>query len=238
MRPNDGVLLALLTLLVVFVAARCGSGGLWPAKPCDHPAPDAEAFTPVRAGMPRGSNADPHHDYEGGDYNPYTVLNKQLSSIRGMKHDAYNQPPLWRQPRGLDRYHRSGANIKPEQIAAAERAAWFGQGSRPEFDPETTHSTSAATEHTDSGAGMNYGDYIADLVVDPRTRENHAKWVQEMKPWGGGPLIVDTADEIQETTQHFVGLRRVQAVAQYNPLQLTERDTYTFASNPKFNFRG
>ena len=51
-------------------------------------------------------------------------------------------------------------------------------------------------------------------------------------------MIVDDMDEALEASAHFTGLRRPQSVVQHNPLQLTERDSSTFASNPKFNFRG
>ena len=59
-----------------------------------------------------------------------------------------------------------------------------------------------------------------------------------MKPWSGAAMIVDNMDEAMEAGTDFIGLRRPQAIVQHNPLQLTERDTYTYASNPKFNFKG
>jgi hypothetical protein len=234
MKPNDAIMVALLVVLVVVVIHYGQS--------------NRSGFAALPPGGAYATTG--HQAYDPGSYNPYTVLNKQIGLLRGAKHDAYGQPPLWEQPHGLDRYHRSGASIKPEMIAAAERDAWFTPdtpeegGASEGFDPGDTGmmATSATTadpsRSSDPKPSMDYGGYIADLIVDPRTRDNHAKWVEEMGPWSGGPMIVDNMDEAMEATTHFVGLRRPQPVAQYNPLQLTERDTMTFISNNKFNFRG
>lgn len=194
---------------------------------------------------------DVHQQYPGGPYNPYTVINKEIGLLRGAKHDAYGQPPIWRQPHGLDRYHRSGASLRPERIAEAERESWFAADGEPcaraptPDAPETLNEGMAVAGVTDTspihpgGApGMDYNGYIADLISDPRTRDNHEQWVKEMGPWSGGPMIVDTMDEAMEATTDFIGLRRPQPVAQYNPLQLTERDTWTFIGNHSFRFNG
>lgn len=228
MRTNDGILVATLVLLVAFVIFQCSPRGFGARR--GHDGGASEGFTPAAA----AADDDPHHKYRGGRHNPYTVLNKQIGAIRGHPHHGYNQPPLWRQPHGLDRYHRSGASLKPHDISVAERAAWYGYGAAETFDAEKPH----APQPVDSGPGMDYGSFVADLIVEPRIRENHRKWAAEMKPWSGALRNVDDHEEAMEATSHFVGLRRSQPVAQYNPHQLTERDTYTFAGNHKFNFRG
>jgi hypothetical protein len=226
MKSNDAILVALLVFLVIIVAYQ-GSGWMKGRGNCD--------------GFSAGGDAT-HQQYPGGAHNPYTVLNKQLDSIRGHRHDAYNQPPVWRQPHGLDRYHRSGPHLKPEQIAEAEREQWYAatEANRSgSFNTELTQDAQTDTmQYHSAQPAIDYSGYITDLVVDPRTKDNHSRWVEEMKPWSGTAMMVDDLDEALEATTHFIGLRRPQAIVQYNPLQLTERDSYTFASNPKFNFKG
>ena len=172
--------------------------------------------------------------------NPYTVLNKQIDDLRGSKNDGFGQPPIWRQPHGLDRYHRSGARLKPEDIANAEREQWYGETSRAgiqTYDPSAGADIAGdAVQYHTAAPAMDYGTFITDLVIDPRTKENHAKWVSEMQPWSGTAMMVDDLDEAQEATTDFIGLRRPQPVAVYNPVSLTERDTMTFIGNKRFNF--
>ncbi len=181
-----------------------------------------------------------HQPYVHSKHNPYMLLEKQLDEIRGYRNDGYNQPPFWRQPHGLDRYHRSGAHIKPEQIAEAEREQWFAAADRSTSGHFNTELTTDMAKDTfqahETTPSIDYGSYITDLVVDPRTRDNHQRWVEEMKPWSGTAMKVDDLD--MENYVDFVGLRRPQAVVQYNPLQLTEIDTYDLAKNKKFNFQG
>jgi hypothetical protein len=224
---NDALLVALLVVLIIVVAFQ-GNGPL---------------MMKGRGGKCDGFTAGAvHQQYTPGPHNPYTVLNKQLDAVRGQRNDGYNQAPLWQQPHGLDRYHRSGAHLRPEQIAEAEREQWFsdtGMGHSEGFNPEHAQDTQTDTmRYHSTQPGIDYSGYITDLVVDPRTRDNHRRWVEEMKPWSGTAMMVDNMDEAMEAGTHFTGLRRPQAVVQHNPLQLTERDTGTFSSNSKFNFKG
>jgi hypothetical protein len=238
MKANDAILVALLVVLVIIVAFH---GGSWMKG--DH---GCDGF----AGGSCGADANPHQQYTGSTHNPYTVLNQQLSEIRGFRHDGYNQPPFWRHPHGLDRYHRAGAHLKPEDISKAERSQWFSAtgpethvlsapacASAEHFNTEVAHdAASDSMQYHQPGPAIDYGEYVTDLVTDPRTRDNHRRWVEEMKPWSGTAMKVDTLD--MENYVDFIGLRRPQAVVQYNPLQLTEIDTYDLAVNPKFNFKG
>jgi len=224
MKSNDAVLVALLVVLVIIVAFQFG-GGKKKQGDCD-------GFT--------AGGASVHQKFPGGTYNPYTVLNKQLDVIRGYRNDGHNQPPFFRHPRGLDAYHRAGARLRPEQIAEAEREQWFAAtetDNSGSFNTELAQDPTSDTMqyHTPSPA-LDYDSFITDLVVDPRTRDNHRRWVEEMKPWSGTAMKVDDLD--MENYIDFQGLRRPQAVVQYNPLQLTEIDTYDLAKNKKFNFRG
>jgi len=220
MKTKDAILLALLVVLVVVVTYQVGAG--W------------------KRGDGFAGGEPVHQPYPGGAHNPYTVLNKEIDTLRGYRNDGYNQPPIYRMPGGLDAYHHAGADLKPERIAEAEREQWYSATAADQsgqFNTELVHDASSDTTqyHTTSPA-LDYDTYITDLVADPRTRENHRRWAEEMKPWSGTARQVDTLE--MENYIDFIGLRRPQAVAQYNPLQLTEIDTGDLIQNPKFNFRG
>jgi len=226
---TDAILIALLVVFIVVLGyhflmkggSKEGFGGGQPAM--------FTSFTGAKVPPP----------YQGGDFNPYTVLNKKLGEIRGYRNDGYDQPAFYTLPQGLDTYNHAGASIKPEMIAAAERQQWYAAtnlespsdgGVHEGFTDPGQYQTPAESED-----GMTHMDYITDLVVDPRTRDNHRRWVEEMQPWSGVAMKVDTLD--MENYVDFRGLRRPQAVVQYNPMQLTEIDTADLAVNPKFNFR-
>jgi hypothetical protein len=226
MKTNDAIAVALLVLLVLLVAYHGGGwakrwGGGWAKK--------------WGGGWAKKGGG-------GFTHNPYATLDRQLDAIRGQRHDGYNQPPQWRQPRGLDRHHRAGARLQPEDIAEAERELWHAAAEADrtaEFNAELSQDAQTDTmQYHTAQPNINYSGYITDLVVDPRTRDNHRRWAEEMKPWSGTAMMVDDLNEAMEASTDFVGLRRPQAITQFNPLQLTERDTHTFSSNARFNFKG
>ncbi len=232
MHSENALLFALLVVLVIIVASQ---GGVW-RRSCSEPFKSAE----MSSAPPDPTSGLPV--YRGGKYNPYTVLNNQLDELRGSAPPGFNQPPFWRQPHGLDRYHRTGASIRPEELAQAEREAWYNAVSADRtgsFNTELAHDPqSDAMQYHTAQPALDYDSFITDLVVDPRTRENHRRWVEEMQPWSGTAMMVDDMEEAMEASTDFIGLRRPQSVVQYNPLQLTERDASTFVHNPRFNFRG
>lgn len=220
MNSSHAILIALLVLLIAIVV--WGMYGPGRGKKC-------EGFGPAPL---------PHHT-------AYDLIHRQIGAIRGVRNDGYNQPFPLNSVAAIDRYHRYGANLKPEDISKAERTAWFMSGelghtsfdNEQVFDPAAAITTWHATKEGMNG-GMDYGSYITDLISDPRTRENHGRWVDEMKPWSGTSQKVDTLDEAMEATLNFQGLRRPQPVAQYNPMMLTEVDADILAVNKKFNFQG
>ena len=183
----------------------------------------------------------------------YAVLNRQLDARRGVRGDGYKQShPL---DAGMSAYHRAGHHLTPGDLANMDRAAWFA-GDAPAEEGNIGQRSDAAmlalsqnspeqtpghvAEHLDAGRlstvekVQDYGTYITDLVVDPRSRDNHAKWVADVKPWSGTARMVDTL-EVEDYIP-FLGLQRPQAVAQNNPLQLTEVDAFDLAKNKKFIF--
>lgn len=143
---------------------------------------------------------------------------------------------------GRDAPHLAGTHLTPEMMNNAERAQWFSATAKDNsgtFNTDLGCDQAADTfQYHQSQPGMDYNSYVADMVIDPRTRLNHQNWAREMAPFSGSTMIVDDLDEALEAGTHFTGLRRPQAVAQDNPWQLTERDANTFIGNTKFNFRG
>jgi hypothetical protein len=183
---------------------------------------------------------------------PYALENDRIDEIRGIRSDGYDQPALYNRPGGIEQYLKSsgpvrpeeiaaaarvnlrtGTEVTPERISAAEREDWYAAGIGPD-DPAAAQS---ATENFtgDTPAG-DYGGYISDLMLDPQLRESHKKWVNEILPFSGTAMAVDGLD--MEPTIDFIGLRRPQPVAVHNPLQLTEIGSDDLSGNKPFNFQG
>jgi hypothetical protein len=164
---------------------------------------------------------------------PRTMLNYQMNLAQQANGDLRREI-FDSNLKAAATYAASGSvDVKPAMIAQAEQEQWMSSNA---FDSEKAYSCNA--DDYAGGKDMDYDAYVTNLVVDSRTLENHHKWVNEMKPFSGVARSVDDMEEAVEASTEFVGLRRAQPIVQYNPLQLTEKDTGTFISNPKFNFRG
>ncbi len=173
---------------------------------------------------------------------PYHYLDSQIESRFGIRHDAYNQPPHMT-INSMDRYFRSGANLSPEDIAEAERESWFtatqsdctaGYNTEEGFDPG-----SDTMQYYNKAPAIDWNTYAVDLIVDPRMRENHRRWVKEMQPWSGVSKKVDTLEVENYTDRTGIRSFSWQPPAQHNPLQLTEVDSHDFARGFKsFRFNG
>jgi hypothetical protein len=174
---------------------------------------------------------------------PYTKINKFIDYARGARASdlAKGSLPPWQVPGALERYHQSGALVRPEDITQAEDSLWISslenQGIA-KYDTELAFDSGNDAVGYHKAAPIEYNEMITDTVLDPRAVENHAKWAESMIPWAGVSTSPDTLDEVLEATTNFIGLRRPQPIAQYNALQVTERDTMTFLGNHKFNFQG
>ena len=214
MNTDDAIIIALLVAILIVVLYYNGMPGY------------RSRFT--------GSNGPAIHLDAPGVVNPYPALHRQLEAKRGRRHDGYNQTPAKQK-----QHHSSPTH---EQISEAERGQWLAateENSTGAFNTELAQDAQTDTmQYHTAQPSMDYGGYITDLIADPRTRENHARFAADMKPFSGGALKVDDLDEAMEAGTHFHGLRRPQAVVQHNPHQITENDTNTLASNPKFNFKG
>ena len=165
--------------------------------------------------------------------NPRTTLNRELDIIEGYRNTGFRQPPVYDTARGLETLARS--KVTPAQMQLASNEMYYatrGVGSTPQFEAEHAFDQAAEiTEHFDtSKPASDYVGMVTDSILDSRARDNHKKWVEEMLPWSGTASTVDDLDV--EPQIHFVGLRRPQAVAQYNPLFITEIGPEDLAVNP------
>jgi len=216
MSSGSAVLLAALVALVIIVVAQ-NAGWVKTFKP------DSEGFV----GM--------HPDGAIVDIKGRAAGNRHLDSIRGQANHGFNQP------RADPRYQRQGPSATPEDIAEEEREMWFAAtqaGHTSGYNTEEAFCVSSDTiQYHTQEPGMDYNGHITDLISGPRMRQNHANWVDEMRPWGGTTMKVDTLDV--ENYVPFTGLRRPQAVHQSdNRLFITEVDEGDLARHNKFNFQG
>jgi hypothetical protein len=212
MNTDDAIIIALLVAILIVVLYYNGMPG-------------------YRSRFTGGGPVINHSE----DSNPYPALHRQLEASRGRRHDGYNQTPTWQK-----QHHSSPTH---EQISEAERGQWLAateENSTGAFNTELAQDAQTDTmQYHTAQPSMDYGGYITDLIADPRTRENHARFAADMKPFSGGALKVDDLDEALEAGTHFHGLRRPQATVQKKTAhQLTEVDASILASNPKFNFKG
>ena len=131
-------------------------------------------------------------------------------------------------------------HMTPEAAAERERSAWYDsvqQANVEGFNPERVHDMGTDTmQYHASVPAIDYDSYVTDQIIDKRMLENHRKWVSDLKPYTGTPTKIDDLDPGNYID--FRGLRRPQAVAQYDPLFVTEIDTKSLANNKKFNFQG
>jgi hypothetical protein len=132
----------------------------------------------------------------------------------------------------------------PEAVAEHEQAEWLAAAEADgtgDFDVSLGHDLQLDSfQYHQTMPALDYNTMITDELLGPREKENHEKWVSEMKPWSTTAKTVDNMDEALEASTPFVGLRRPQAVRTNTgkSLQVTELDANTFAKNSKFNFLG
>ncbi len=171
--------------------------------------------------------------------NPRTVMSRRIDAARG----SPDAKPLVqsRLPR-MGQYFNPGLITKPEDISRAERALWFEAAERDNIAPYNTEEMfdngTDAMQHHKTAPAADYSTLITDIVVDPRTRQNHEMWTNEMKGWSGTTTM--KVDDLEmENYLDFQGLARPQAgVTIYNPMMLTEIDNSDLARNKPFHFNG
>ena len=238
MIANDMILVSLIIVLVILVVYQSicrmkekGSTGDYLRS--DYPRSDYPRSDYPRSDYPRRDYFKSHHQAVAMRQQE---MRQQEIRQQEMRQMAMHQQEMRQQ--GM----RQPEELRPEQIAEAEREQWLAATEADHtgsYDPELSQDMQSDTmQYHTAQPSIDYSGYITDLVADPRTRENHQRWAEEMKPWSGTAMTVDNMDEAMEASTDFIGLRRPQSIGQNNPLQLTERDGNTFSSNAKFNFKG
>ena len=231
------VALALVLIAVVYRSRAAPAGGFTPS-PAGRRGARRERFE--GGGGARGPRLSQREltRLRNTRFLPYTAIQNKVDSVVGNP-DAED---ILKSPARMEAYYRSQAMITPEEMMSAERAMWVQAADQDRTAPYNVERMSEPADDTmqahSTAPALNYQDMITDLVVDPRTRENHGLWVNEMKGWSGTTTMkVDTFEP--ELYLNWQGLRMPQAgVGQYNPMQLTEVDDSMLARNHRFNFQG
>lgn len=221
MRPAEGITIALLAVLVIIVLHQAHK------KKNDGRVENLVAAPGPSDMWARASSA------------PYTSIQNSIGLVRGNP-DA--KDILMQGRPAMNAYTRSSADVRPEDMMAAERASWVQAAEQDRTAPYNTEKMTDMAQdtmqHFEAAPALDYQTMITDLVVDPRTKMNHNEWVNEMQGWSGTTTMkVDNFEpELYLTWQ---GLRMPQAgVGQFNPLQLTEVDDTDLAKNKPFRFNG
>lgn len=228
MKPKKLVFAAALAAVIVY-AVHMYRKRRAAAKPAVGPAP---------APAPKKEGLASRPDYAQKAFQaPYTAIQNQIDEVRGNP-DATAILDQGRE--AIAAYRRSQADVSPEDIMHAERAAWGVAAEadhRAPFNTEKMFDQAADTmQHFEGAPAIDYQTMVQDLVIDPRTRENHNQWVEEMAGWTGTTTMKVDSFEPQ-LYLNWQGLRMPQAgVGQYNPLQLTEVDDSMLAVNKPFHF--
>lgn len=139
---------------------------------------------------------------------------------------------------------RAAASVMtPQRLAAAELTAWGDDSEQPgsgyeRFTPQIGGPAPPKREE-------NWNELVTNLAIDPRTREQHKQWVNEVGPYSQGSFSPDNLDEaVAVNAAHGQGIYafRRNAVAQ-GPctLQITEADAKLYDKEfapVSFNDRG
>lgn len=198
--------------------------------------PARARFTPARVAGDAGYYKQLASAYKKA---PYAAIQNAIGEVRG-RPDAKDL--LLDGPGPLEDVQRSMALLTPEDLMAAERSAWAVASEREMAAPYNVEKMTDLAADTlqayETSPAIDYQTMVTDIVLDPRTRENHRQWVGEMQGWSGTTTMkVDTLEP--ELYLDWRGLRMPQAgVGQYNPLQLTEVDDTDLAKNRDFRFQG
>ena len=138
---------------------------------------------------------------------------------------------------------RNGHYMHPSKIAGAEQQAWapYTPDTPGGYDP--THGSYPGTDLTQQLGCHQVGDWgeqLTSLAIDPRTRENHRQWANEVAPFSQGAFTVDNHDEAVVMSQPRVGITAFRALTPAQgpaTLHLTEIDPTHHAEHfKKFQF--
>ena len=173
MKPRDYIVIALLTVLVIVVIVQG-----------KRKAPADTMVGKRKERMVRGPGPT---DVWAQTYGaPYTSIQNAIGRVRGNP-EAKNI--LLQGRPAFQAFNRSSGDLRPEDLMAAERAAWALAAEQDRVAPydieKMTNPSEDTMQHFETAPALDYQAMITDLVVDPRTRMNHSQWVNEMRGWTG-----------------------------------------------------
>lgn len=121
-----------------------------------------------------------------------------------------------RPPHPHDVATRNGSYISPERVAEAERNAWapYSATATPHYD--VRKGTYAGNDLVQQMGHYQEGDWaqqLSDLALDPRTREQHNQWVDEVGPFSQTAFSVDNLDEAVAMAQPRQGITAFRSLA-------------------------
>lgn len=223
MQSNESILIVLIVVLVVVVVCN--------PQICPQSS-DNNTCTSI-------NHKDCDCDYKdhfqscGGCGNQHLI-----NAMRGMRHDGYNQPHPVKNADLAKNYNCWSAT--PDDLTQAQRNAWFeitSNGENSQFNPECPD-----TQHM-SGSSLNYQDALVDLVADPRMRQQHSNWSNEVAPKSQTAMRVDDMDEASAMSSYnghgLYTFRHAAPCQSDNKLFVTEEDPESFAKHTtKFTFGG
>lgn len=157
---------------------------------------------------------------------PRELLNNQLDDLRGRSPAHHAPRARWRHRMPVP---QSSISLDPDTTMHNLR------------DPQTNDDRIASAEQEQwatPGSSYDHMASITDLVVDPRTKEQHRQWTNNMSPFSGRPMMVDNMEEAFAQSHPFTGFSRPRSVVQNNPLQVTEADHSTFSDSRRVVFNG
>ena len=138
---------------------------------------------------------------------------------------------------------RNGPYLSAQKVAGAEQQAWapYTPDAVVHFDPSKgSYAGADASQHVGQSQTGDWNEELSNLASDPRTRENHRQWANEVGPFSQGAMTVDNLDEAMVMSQHRQGITAFRALAPAQgpgTLQLTEIDPTHHADHfSKFYF--
>jgi hypothetical protein len=205
---NEGILIALLIVLVVGVALQ--KGGL---DACPHDCTCSRCSKGKFTSLAVGTHPE------------LAAIQARDAALREKRHDpsvrAPDEPPKAAPPKSLEE---------------AQRAAWFeAVSSDGDYNTGTGGGVAMALDSNDSsGPTINYQDALIDLVADERMRAQQANWHSEVAPKSHTALVVDDLEEAAAISAYNgQGLYafRFGAPSQHNNLFVTEQDAESYAKH-------
>ena len=227
MNSSEAIVIALIVVVIVALAARARMPGGGDGMPCEGEG--------CGGGMMMGGDMMGGGSGDGGDFYSRMAAeraaeNARIASRVGVRNDGAGWGAQ-RQPDPADAVQsRNGVWMSPGRLAAAEQQAWapYTGTAAPHYDVKKgTYPGSDLTQQLGNYQEGDWTQQVTDLALDPRTRAQHAQWVNEVGPFSQGAFSVDNLDEAVAMSQHRVGIRAFQALTppQSNcTLQVTERD--------------